>query len=164
MGGVTSTGKTLTPAPLSQIWRLDISGTLSANVESLVGTWTKITAGNNTAVSGQGGTIVKEQLVAFGGCVATANPNISCAQPYSYVTDAVTQIAVSSEACAVPRIGTALVANKNAFSASFAPQVFVLFGLFNNSLWDDQGGLQKGEVVSRPFSSFSASFIHTILG
>jgi hypothetical protein len=149
MGGVTSTNAKLTPVPLSEIWQLDIAGTLSANlVNSLVGKWSKITAGNNTAVSGEGGTIVKEQLVAFSGCIGTPNPDISCAQPYSYVTDAGTRIAASPATCPVPRIGTAVVANKNPFSASFNTQVFVLLGLFNTSLWDDGGGLQKGEVVS----------------
>lgn len=150
MGGVSSSGSKLSPAPLSDIWQLDITGTLSSNlVTSLVGTWSKKSAGNNTAVAGEGGTIIKQQLVAFSGCIGTPNPNPSCAQPYSYVTDAGTGLSVSPAVCAVPRIGTAVVANKNTFSSSFNSQVFVLLGLFNSSLWDDSDGLQKGEVVSR---------------
>lgn len=150
MGGVTSSGSQLNPVPLSEIWELDISGTLSSNlVDSLVGIWSKKSAGNNTAVSGDGGTIVKEQLVAFSGCIGTPNPNVSCAQPYSYVTDAGTGLSASPATCAVPRIGAAVAANKNTFSSSFDSQVFVLLGLFNTSLWDDGGGLQNGEVVSR---------------
>jgi hypothetical protein len=149
MGGVSSSGSKLSPVPLSEIWQLDISGTLSPNLQtSLVGTWSKKSAGNNTAVAGEGGTIVKQQLVAFSGCIGTPNPSLSCAQPYSYVTDAGTGLSVSPAVCAVPRIGTAVVANKNTFSSSFNSQVFVLLGLFNSSLWDDSGGLQKGEVVS----------------
>ena len=149
MGGVTSSGSQLSPVPLSDIWQLDISGTLSSNlVTSLVGMWSKKTAGNNTAVSGEGGTIVKQQLVAFGGCIGTADPNVTCADPYSYVTDAVNGLSVTPAVCAVPRIGAAVVANKNTFSSSFSSQVFVLLGLFNSSLWDDGGGLNKGEVVS----------------
>ncbi|KAI0268202.1 hypothetical protein BC834DRAFT_681144 [Gloeopeniophorella convolvens] len=147
MGGVQSSGSQLSAAPLSDIWQLDISGTLSSNlIHSLVGVWSKKTAGNNTAVSGEGGTIVREQLVSFGGCIGTPSPNASCAQPYSFVTDAGTGLAVTSAVCAVPRIGTAVVANKNTFSSSFNTQVFVLLGLFNSSLWNDGGGLQKGEV------------------
>ncbi len=149
MGGVSSSGSKLSPAPLSDIWRLDISGTLSSNLEtSLVGTWTKTSAGNNTAIAGEGGTIVKQQLVAFSGCIGTSNPTLSCAQPSSYVTNAGTGLSVLPAVCAVPRIGAAVVANKNTFSTSFNSQVFVLLGLFNASLWDDGGGLKKGEVVS----------------
>jgi hypothetical protein len=149
MGGVSSSGTRLNPVPLSNIWQLDISGTLSSNlVDSLVGMWSKNTAGNNTAVSGEGGTIVKQQLVAFSGCIGTPNPNISCVQPYSYVTDAGTELSVSPAVCAAPRIGAAVAANKNTFSSGFSSQVFVVLGLFDTSLWDDGGGLQKGEVVS----------------
>jgi hypothetical protein len=149
MGGVSSSGSKLSPVPLSEIWQLDISGTLSPNLQtSLVGTWSQKSAGNNTAVAGEGGTIVKEQLVAFSGCIGTPNPNPSCAQQHSYVTDAGTGLPVLPAVCAVPRIGTAVVANKNTFSSNFKSQVFVLLGLFNSSLWDDSGGLQKGEVVS----------------
>ena len=149
MGGVSSSGSKLSPVPLSNIWQLEISGTLSSNLEtSVVGTWSKITAGNNTAVAGEGGTIVKQQLVAFSGCIGTSNPSLSCAQQNSFVTDAGTGLSVSPAFCAVPRIGAAVVANKNTYSTSFNSQVFVLLGLFNSSLWDDGGGLNKGEVVS----------------
>jgi hypothetical protein len=149
MGGVTSSGSQLSPAPLSDIWQLDISGTLSSNlVTSLVGQWSKKSAGNYTGVSGEGGTIVKQQLVAFSGCVGTPTPNVSCAAPFSYVTDAGTGLSITPTVCAVPRIGTAVVANKNTFSSSFNSQVFVLLGLFNSSLWDDGGSLKNGEVVS----------------
>lgn len=156
MGGVSSSGSQLSPVPLSDIWQLDISGTLSSNlVNSLVGMWSKKSAGNNTAISGEGGTIVKEQLVAFSGCIGTPSPNSSCVQPYSYVTDAGTGLSVSPAVCAVPRIGAAVVANKNTFSSSFNSQVFVLLGLFNSSLWNDGGGLQNGEVVS--WTAFSCT-------
>jgi hypothetical protein len=149
MGGITSTGTQLTPVPLSDIWQLDLAGTLSANLaNSLVGTWSKKSLGSNTALAGEGGTIVKQQLVAFSGCVGTPNPDISCVQQNSYVTDAGTGLATTPALCAVPRIGPAVVANKSPFSATFNSQVFVLSGLFNTSLWDDGGGLQKGEVVS----------------
>ncbi|KAI9513341.1 hypothetical protein F5148DRAFT_1319111, partial [Russula earlei] len=147
MGGVSNSGSNLTPAPLSDIWQLDISGALSSNnVNDLVGIWSKKSAGNNTSVSGEGGTIVRQQLVAFSGCIDTTKPDPSCAQPYSYVTDAGTGLSISPAICAVPRIGAAVVANKNPFSSGFSSQVFVLLGLFNSSYWNDQGGLQKGEV------------------
>ncbi|KAI0254745.1 hypothetical protein BJV78DRAFT_1279851 [Lactifluus subvellereus] len=147
MGGVSSTGTKLNPVPLSDVWQLDISGTLSANnIANLVGVWSKKSIGNKTAVSGEGGTIVKQQLVSFSGCIDTPNPDISCVQPYSFVTDAGTGLSASPAVCAVPRVGTAVVANKNPSSATFNTQVFVLFGLFDTSLWDDGGGLQKGEV------------------
>ncbi|KAH9006759.1 hypothetical protein EDB86DRAFT_6106 [Lactarius hatsudake] len=148
MGGVRSSGSQLSPVPLSEVWQLDISGTLSSNlVNSLVGIWSKKSLGNNnTAVSGEGGTIVKQKLVAFSGCTGTPSPNTSCAQPYSYVTDTSNGLSVLPVSCAVPRIGSAVVANQNTFSSSFTSQVFVLLGLFNSSIWDDGGGLQKGEV------------------
>ena len=149
MGGISGSASQLSPVPLSEIWQLDISGTLSSNlVDSLVGTWSKITAGNKTAVSGEGGTIVKQKLVAFSGCIGTPNADVSCVQPDSFVTDAGTELSVQTTHCAVPRIGAAVVANKNTFSSSFSTQVFVLLGLFNSSLWDDGGNLQKGAVVS----------------
>jgi hypothetical protein len=164
MGGVQSSGSKLSPVPLSEVWQLDISGTLSSNlVNSLVGTWSKKFGANNTvadAVSGEGGTVVRLQLVAFSGCIGTASPNTSCAQPYSYVTDTGTGLSVLPASCAVPRIGAAVVANQNSFSSSFNSQVFVLLGLFNSSNWDDGGGLQKGEVVSR--AAFRLVFVHEI--
>jgi len=160
MGGVSSSGSQLSPVPLSDIWQFNISGTLSANlVQDLVGTWSKKSAGNDSAVSGDGGTIVKRQLVAFSGCINTPNPDPSCAQPYSYVTDASTEVSASPVSCAVSRIGAAVVANKNTFSTSFNSQVFVLLGLFNSSLWDDGGGLQKGEVVSH--TTFASLWLHS---
>jgi hypothetical protein len=64
------------------------------------------------------------------------------------VTDAGTELSVSPAVCAAPRMGAAVAANKNTFSSGFSSQVFVVLGLFNTSLWDDGGGLQKGEVVS----------------
>lgn len=147
MGGIRSSGSQLSPVPLSEVWQLDISGTLSSNLlNSLVGTWSKSAVGNNTAVSGEGGTVVKQQLVAFSGCIDTPSPNPSCAQPYSFVTDTSTGLSALPAPCAVPRIGAAVVANQNTFSSSFKSQVFVLLGLFNSSIWDDGGGLKKGEV------------------
>ena len=166
MGGVRSSGSQLSPVPLSEVWQLDISGTLSSNLaNSLVGTWSKTSVDNNStldAVSGEGGTVVNQQLVAFSGCIGTASPNASCVQPYSYVTDTNTGLSVLPSHCAVPRIGTAVVANRNTFSSSFKSQVFVLLGLFNSSLWDDGDGLQKGEVVSRV--AFRSVFIHPTPG
>ena len=46
-----------------------------------------------------------------------------------------------------PRIGAALAPNLNSASASFEQQVFLLLGTFNSSEWQDDGGLDKGEVV-----------------
>lgn len=164
MGGVQNSGSQLSPVPLSEVWQLDISGTLSSNlVHSLVGTWSRKTVANNNvadAVSGEGGTVVRLQLVAFSGCIGTASPNTSCAQSYSYVTDTSTGLSVQPASCAVPRIGAAVVANQNPFSSSFNTQVFVLLGLFNSSIWNDGGNLQKGEVVSR--TAFRLVFVHAI--
>ncbi len=163
MGGVTSSGSQLSPVPLNEIWQLDLSGTLSSNLEtSLVGTWSKKSVGNNNkAVAGEGGTIVKQQLISFGGCVNTSNPNLSCAQQSSFVNDVGTGNSVTPALCAAPRIGPAVVANKNTFSTSFNSQVFVLFGLFNSSLWDDGGNLKNGEVVSQNnFIYLSRAYSH----
>ncbi|KAI0322435.1 hypothetical protein OF83DRAFT_1254961 [Amylostereum chailletii] len=145
MGGVEGSGNSV--ASLSQVWELQVTGTLSPNLpQSVVASWTELTIGKNPAISGQGGAIVQETLVAFGGCTNTANANVSCAQQASFVVDVDGSTTNSPGACVAPRLGPALVPNRNGVSSSFGSQVFALLGLFNESLWDDAGGLRKGEV------------------
>jgi hypothetical protein len=40
-----------------------------------------------------------------------------------------------------------MVANMNSASTSFDSQVFLLLGTFDSDMWDDAGGLSKGEIV-----------------
>ncbi|KAI0068702.1 hypothetical protein BV25DRAFT_1817611 [Artomyces pyxidatus] len=147
MGGTQSSGSALSAVPLSETWQLSISGTLSANLpNSVVGSWVQQTIGNEPAVSGQGGTVLKQQLVSYGGCTNTASPNTSCVQGGSYVIDVADGTAIAPAGCATPRLGAAVVPNMNGFSSGFNTQVFVLLGLFDTSAWNDGGGLAKGEV------------------
>ncbi|KAI0053628.1 hypothetical protein FA95DRAFT_1552125 [Auriscalpium vulgare] len=147
MGGAQSTGSGLGAVPLSQTWRLEISGTLSSNLpNSVVATWVQQTIDNRPAVSGEGGTVVKEQLVSYGGCTSTVNPNASCAQQGAYVMDVSRGNSIAPDPCAAPRIGAVVVPNQSGVSSSFDSQVFVLLGLFDSSAWNDGGGSTKGEV------------------
>lgn len=90
---------------------------------------------------------MRQQVVAAGGCNTTSVTNDSCALQGSYVMNAGTDSTTAPSPCPAPRVGAALAQNFNAFSSSFSNQVFLLLGLFNESLWDDGGGLEAGEVV-----------------
>lgn len=126
-----------------------MSGVLSSNLPNNVnGSWEHHTFDNLPALCKQASTVVGGQIVAVGGCNIAATSNDSCAQQNSYVLDTATNNGISPGSCAAPRFGGALARNYNSFSSSFSSQVFLLVGLFDDSLWNDGGGLQKGEVVS----------------
>ncbi|KAL4242047.1 hypothetical protein ABKN59_000582 [Abortiporus biennis] len=139
--------------PLSDVWRLNISGTLSSNnPQSVVGSWEQVNIPNALASqTSLGGAVVyqapQNYIVASGGCssVPTAN-NFSCANGGSYLLNTNAHTSSSIAPCPAPRFGPALAVNANGASSNFAEQVFVLLGTFNSSLWDDGGGLSKGEV------------------
>lgn len=99
-----------------------------------------------------GGTMIENQLVAVGGCPSAVPDQTilesSCAVQDANIIDTSTGNVKSLAACLTPRIDPAVVPNRNTASDSFSSQAFVLFGTFNSSLWDDGGGLAKGEVVS----------------
>lgn len=126
-----------------------MSGVLSPNLPDQVdGSWEHRSINNLPALSRQAGTVVEDKIVAVGGCNTTSTSNDSCAQQSSYVLDIAANSEIPPGSCTAPRFGGALARNYNSFSSSFSSQVFLLVGIFNNSLWDDGGGLQHGEVVS----------------
>lgn len=133
--------------PLSEVWRLHLSGTLSSNLpNSSVGSWDRLSIGSFPARVGQGSTVVGQQVIAAGGC-NTTQLNKTCASQDSFVLNIERGSGVSPGACPVPRLGPAVTPNLNPFSPSFASQVFMLLGTFDKSAWRDDGGLDKGEVV-----------------
>ncbi|OSC96801.1 hypothetical protein PYCCODRAFT_1399808, partial [Trametes coccinea BRFM310] len=144
-------GKTL--YPLSEVWRLEVSGTLSSNLPNNVdASWSrvKVTSDIPARVS-VGGTMIGQQLVAIGGCTsptpAEAIADGSCAVQDSQVVDLGSGNVNNLAPCIAPRVDPTVVPNMCQASSSFASQAFVLFGTFNSSLWDDQGGLNQGEVA-----------------
>ncbi|TBU32906.1 hypothetical protein BD311DRAFT_514755 [Dichomitus squalens] len=143
-------GKTI--SPLSEVWRMDISGTLSSNNPNQINaSWTRVNI--NTDITGRvsmGGTIIGQQIVAVGGCTsATSTQAIldsSCAVQDTQIIDASSGDVKSIAPCIAARIDPAVVPNMNGASTDFNQQAFVLLGTFNSSLWDDGGGLARGEV------------------
>ncbi|KZT24519.1 hypothetical protein NEOLEDRAFT_1067266 [Neolentinus lepideus HHB14362 ss-1] len=133
--------------PLSDAWLLNVTGTLAPNDQSVVASWQRITVGNSlTPKIYQGGVVVGDQIVSVSGCNTTSTTGDSCAQQDSYVITAPSGNVVAPAPCPVPRVGPAVAANTNGDSSFFNSQVFVMLGIFNDSLWNDDGGLQKGEV------------------
>ncbi|KAF5363772.1 hypothetical protein D9756_000638 [Leucocoprinus leucothites] len=131
---------------LSDVWRLHLSGTLSSNLPNSVnGNWDKVSIGSFPGLVGEGSTVVGQQVVAVNGCGMT-QPNTSCAQQDSFVLNIERSSGISPGACPAPRLRPAVVANLNPFSSSFASQVFMLVGTFNDTQWSDNGGLSKGEI------------------
>ncbi|KAA1466489.1 hypothetical protein DENSPDRAFT_791200 [Dentipellis sp. KUC8613] len=142
-GGVDTNG----PAPLSDTWQMRISGTLSSNLANDVNaSWIHQPIGSSPAQAGDGGTVIGQQVIAVGGCANTTSVTASCAQQGSWVFNFDRSSSISPGPCAAPRIGASVVANMNGASQNFKTQVFVMLGIFNTSLWQDGGNLQKGEV------------------
>lgn len=146
------------PVPLSDVWRFNVTGPLSSNnINDVYGTWEQIsvttTALGSAAQVGLAGTAVyqgqEQHIVAVGGCNGTSVANDTCADGNSYVVNIDTKGSTSPPACPAPRVGAALAPNMNGGSSAFMQQVFLLLGTFNTSLWNDDGGSEKGEVVSR---------------
>ncbi|TFK43545.1 hypothetical protein BDQ12DRAFT_731551 [Crucibulum laeve] len=134
---------------LSDVWRLNISGTLSSNLpDDSMGSWDRVIVGGLPPKLDQGGTVLSQQIISSGGCNTTAtSTDASCAQQDSYVTDVRARSSISPGACPAPRLSPVLTPNLNTFSTSYTSQVFLLLGNFNSSLWQDNNGLQKGEVA-----------------
>lgn len=137
--------------PLSDVWRLNISGTLSSNLpNSVQGSWEHLSISNLPGKLDQAGTVVLNQIVASGGCNSTTPPtttNTTCARQDSFVINTDSASAVSPGPCPAPRISPVLVPNLNTFDTSFASQTFMALGGFNLSLWQDSNGHSQGEVV-----------------
>ena len=135
-------------ASLSDVWRLHISGTLSSNLPNdTVASWDQLTIGNLPARVGQAGTVISQQLISVGGCNSTLSIGCTPEQEDSYVVDVQRNEAVSPKPCPAPRTSPVLVPNMNRVSTSFSSQVYLLLGILNTSQWQDDNGLENGEVV-----------------
>ncbi|KAF8175374.1 hypothetical protein BJ912DRAFT_988653 [Pholiota molesta] len=139
------------PEPLSDVWRLSLSGTLSSNMpDSVNGSWSKVSIGNLPGRVEQAGTVVLQQIVAMGGCASSTSltaTNSTCATQDSFIINTQSQTTVTPSICPAPRASPVLVPNLNGFSTAFASQVFLMLGTFNTSLWQDSNGLSQGEVA-----------------
>lgn len=144
------------PIPLSDVWRLNVTGFLSSNnIDDVVGSWEQLSVSGggvaNADLVGLAGAVVQhtdQYIVAVGGCNGTDTASDTCAEGNLFILDTDTGTATSPAACPAPRIGGAIAVNQNTASQSFAGQMFFLLGTFNSSLWNDGGGLNEGEVVS----------------
>ena len=137
-------------SPLSDVWRLNVSGTLSPNNPTQVfGSWESLPVSTLPSFQGPAGTILSQQIFSAGGCKATSpgNTDSACAVGDSSVINTSSRNSINPASCPAPRYRGVAVPNMNGASSSFSSQVFLLFGTFNSSLWDDAGGLSKGEVV-----------------
>ena len=144
--------------PLSDVWRLHLSGTLSSNLPNNVnGNWDKISIGSFPSAVGEGSTVVGQQLVSVHGCTTTP-PHVSCAQQKSFVLNVERSSGISPGGCPPPRLSPAVTPNLNPFSSSFSSQVFSVVGISNNSLWNDSGGSSKGEIVRLSSSDITCGY------
>ena len=141
-------------ASLSDLWQLDITGTLSSNLPNkTTGTWTQLHLQNTSlpSIGGSGNAVILDQalqyVVAVGGCGSASQSTAACAQGPAYVIDVSDKTDVSAASCPAPRTGASLALNRNSFTSSFASQLFLLLGTFDSSQWQDDNGLQQGEVV-----------------
>ncbi|KAI0080895.1 hypothetical protein K474DRAFT_1704432 [Panus rudis PR-1116 ss-1] len=136
---------------LSDVWRLNVTGTLSANnARSVVASWQQIPFQDKLpGRSGISGAVVltgsQQHIVSVGGC-ESSSANASCADGISYVINADTRNDNSPTSCPAPRVGPAVAQNLNGASSSFGSQIFMMLGTFDSSRWDDGGGLSKGEI------------------
>lgn len=136
--------------PVDEVWRLEISGTLSSNLaeNDTFGSWSSQTIGNisGSAVN-QASAVLGTSIVSVSGCNTTTDPSNTCAGSNSYVVNAgPSPSEISPPPCPAARYGGALVFNPSGASSSFASQVFLILGTFDSSYWDDQGGLRRGEI------------------
>ncbi|KAJ7068262.1 hypothetical protein C8F01DRAFT_978175 [Mycena amicta] len=131
-----------------QLWRLNISGTLSSNLpDSAVGSWEQLPLDPLSPLVGQGGGVLGQQIVATGGCNDTLVPDENCAVQTTYVINGASSPQAVALNCPAPRLSPVVVPNGNKFSNSFASQMIMLLGTFNSSLWDDGVSLKHGEVA-----------------
>lgn len=137
-------------SPLSDVWRLNISGTLSPNnPRQVFGSWDHMSVSTLPSVQGLAGAVISQQIISSGGCKATtpANSNNSCAVGDSFIINTLSRNSISPASCPAPRYDGVMAANMNGASSSFSSQAFLLLGTFNSGMWDDGGGLSNGEIV-----------------
>lgn len=135
---------------LTDVWEFTVNGTLSSNlVNNTFGSWTTQIIGSTPGYSAnQASTVLGSSIVSVSGCNTTTGTNDNCANRNEYVISASTTPGeIDLSVCPAPRYGAAMAFNPLSTSSNFQTQVFLLLGTFNSSEWDDQGGLQKGEVA-----------------
>ncbi|KZT12572.1 uncharacterized protein LAESUDRAFT_5846 [Laetiporus sulphureus 93-53] len=140
--------------PLSNIWRLTVTGVLSSNnPNGSYGSWENISLPNSNLPSkvGAAGAVISQtaqQIAAIGGCDASVpfTPSASCAEQDAYIINTQEDTSSTASDCPAPRLGGTVVPDFNQNSSDFTEQIFLLLGLFDTSLWSDDGGLQRGEV------------------
>ena len=137
--------------PIDEVWQLEITGTLSSNLATnyTSGTWSAQNVSDTPGSSvNQASAVLGTSVVSISGCNTTADSSDACAESNSYVINAGPSLSETTPPlCPAPRYGGALVFNPSTASSSFATQVFLILGTFNSSYWNDQGGLQHGEVA-----------------
>ncbi|GJE84122.1 hypothetical protein PsYK624_001970 [Phanerochaete sordida] len=135
---------------LSDVWRLNLTGTLSSNVHGVEGAWEQIHLQNTSlpSIGGSATTVLlsetHQHVVAVGGCDTDSGSAAACALPQSYVLDIDAKSNTAPSYCPAPRIGASLA--QNLISTNFQSQLFLLLGTFNTSQWQDDNGLEQGEV------------------
>ena len=138
-------------SPLSDVWRLNVSGTLSANnPRQVFGSWEPVPiSATLPSVQGLASTVISQQIISSGGCNNTTptNSDDGCAAGGSFVIDTSSGKQIDPPSCPAPRYEGVMVPNMNGFSSSFSSQAFLLLGTFDSKKWDDANGLSRGEVV-----------------
>lgn len=153
---------------LSDMWRFNVSGTLSSNLpKDVVGSWEKLSLLNHSlpAIGGSATATVMQSpdqlIAAVGGCNLASGADAACAEGDSFIISVDSTNTVRVGGCPAPRTGASLAHNPSDASLSFSSQVFLLLGTFNTTVWDDNGGLDLGEVVSLVFcDQFPCSYFH----
>jgi len=138
-------------SPLSDVWRLNVSGTVSPNNPNQVfGSWESLSiSGTLPSMQGLAGTVISQQIISSGGCNSTtpANNDDGCAVGDSFIISTSSGSPIAPPSCPVPRYEGVMVPNMNTASSSFSSQAFLLLGTFDSNKWNDAGGLSKGEIV-----------------
>ena len=139
-------------SPLSDVWRLNVSGTVSPNnPRQVFGSWESIPFSTLPSIQGLAGTVISQQIISSGGCNDTtpANTDDGCAVGDSFIINTSSRSSLNPPSCPAPRYEGVMIANMNTASSSFGSQAFLLLGTFDSNRWDDAGGLSKGEIVCR---------------
>ncbi|OCB87543.1 hypothetical protein A7U60_g5448 [Sanghuangporus baumii] len=134
---------------LSDVWQFHVAGVLSSNnVDDVVGSWTQVQFSDNlpSRVRQGGAVMPSAMVVAAGGCSSDDSSDNTCAQQDSHILNVNATRDISPDGCPAPRVGPVVVPNYNSASGSFAKQALMLLGTFNDTLWDDGNGLNRGEV------------------
>lgn len=131
---------------------MNITGTLSPNnLNQVQGSWEHVQFSDKLpGRTGIAGAVVftgsQQHVVSIGGC-PSSNASTACADGMSFVLNVDAKSANSPLTCPAPRNDPAVTANM-APPTTFNSQVYQLLGTYNTTLWDDDNGLNRGEVVS----------------